>query len=195
MSYNLYNTEGIIIGGQDIGEADRVFSILTKEFGRLDILSQEVRLLKSKLRYHLKLFSYGRFSFVGTKNFWRLTDAEELLTFDDIYKNPAKLFVAAGIANLLNRMLRGQERDIMLWQEVKQALLFLEKEKFVPAELKRLKLLAGLRILHHLGYIGDTASRLKLSLGQWDKQTLEKIKDSEEKISQEINKAIKASHL
>ncbi len=55
-------------------------SIFTRELGLVRATAQGIRLEKSKLRYSSQLYSFGIFSFVHGKEFWRLTSAGELLT-------------------------------------------------------------------------------------------------------------------
>ena len=75
MQHEIYKTEGIIIKVKETGEADKVLSVFTKDFGRLEIFAQGVRKEKSKLNYHLGIYDYSRFCFVAGRERWRLTDA------------------------------------------------------------------------------------------------------------------------
>jgi DNA repair protein RecO (recombination protein O) len=187
VAYIIYQTEGIILTKRDVGEADRIFSILTKDFGRIDAISQGVRYFKSKLRYNLDMFSYSRFGLVATKESWRVVDAEELKSWGFVRSNPQKLAVAFRISELINRMVRGQEPDAGLWNEVKNAFAFLEKNGFSGKDLRIFELLTSLRILSHLGYVADHEKWLNLSF--------EKAREMESLMSSPIEKAFKESQL
>ncbi|MEA2113605.1 MAG: recombination protein O N-terminal domain-containing protein, partial [Patescibacteria group bacterium] len=52
----LYKTEGIIIGRRNLGDYDRLFTVYTKNFGKILIKGKSVRKNQSKLRGHLELF-------------------------------------------------------------------------------------------------------------------------------------------
>ncbi len=145
MSYYIYQTEGIIIDKKDAGEADRIFGILTRDFGRITALAQGVRYLKSKLRHNLNTFSYSRFGLVIGRDFWRIIDTEELNDWYNIRRSPEKLSAVSEIAGLLNRMVKGEQPDIALWEEVKKALLFLEETE-MPKDEKALKTFKGLKL-------------------------------------------------
>lgn len=187
MSYHIYQTEGIILGKKEVGEADRIFSILTKDFGRIDVMAQGVRYLKSKLRYNLSAFNYARFGLVTTKESWRIVDAEELGGWPAIRANPAKLAAVSRIAELVNRMVRGQEPDFNLWNEVKNAFAFLEKNGVSGKDLRIFELLTSLRILSHLGYVEGH--------GKWLNLSLEEAQQEEELMSSTIKKSLEASQL
>lgn len=190
MSYHIYQTEGIIFGKKDVGEADRIFSILTKDFGRIDAVAQGSRYLKSKLRYSLDLFSYSRLGLVMTKESWRIVDAEELKSWNFVRSNPQKLAVASRILGLINRMVRGQESDNVLWNEIKNAFFTLDILDTRCSTIERLRifeLLTSLRLLSHLGYVEDHEKWLSLPL--------EKAEGMESIMSSTIEKALKESQL
>ncbi len=173
---------------KDVGEADRIFSILTKDFGRIDAMAQGVRYIKSKLRYNLDDFSYSRIGLTMSGELWRIIDAEELGAWVDIRSNPKKLTVVFRIADLLNRMVRGQEPDASLWEEVKNSLVFLEKYNMEDEKsLITFELLTNLKILSHLGYVADHEKWLNLSL--------EKAQNLEPMMTSAIKTAIQESQL
>ncbi len=78
MSHVIYQTEGIVLGKRDFGEAERMLYVYTEKFGMVNAIAQGVRYVKSKLRYNLDLFAYGNFSLVAGREIWRITDAEEI---------------------------------------------------------------------------------------------------------------------
>ncbi|MEK9177832.1 MAG: recombination protein O N-terminal domain-containing protein, partial [Patescibacteria group bacterium] len=75
--YSITTTPGFIIDSRPYGEAGRLMSIFTRELGLVRATAQGIRLEKSKLRYSSQLYSFGIFSFVCGKEFWRLTNARE----------------------------------------------------------------------------------------------------------------------
>lgn len=190
MSYHIYQTEGIVLKKYEVGEADRIFSVLTKDFGRIEAHAQGVRYIKSKLRYNLNDFSHSRFGLVMNGNSsWRIIDAEELSAWGNIRNSPEKIAAVFRIAELVNRMVRGQEPDDNLWNEIKKAFIFLEKMENPPnvKNLKIFELLTTLRILSHLGYVASHEKWLNLSLDEARK--------IEPLMLSLINKAIEESQL
>ena len=125
MSYKIYQTEGIIIKSRAKGEADKILSVFTKDFGRVEVLAKGARLLKSKLKPHLDLFDYSRFSFVAGKEFWRLTDAEKISSWRGVDENKIKLEALSNISRLLEKIVQGEEKNEKLWETVKNAAIFL----------------------------------------------------------------------
>ncbi len=190
MSYHIYQTEGIILGKKEVGEADRIFGILTKDFGRIDAMAQGVRHVKSKLRYNLNDFSHSRFGLVMNGNSsWRVVDAEELSDWGNIRANPEKIAAVSRLAGLINRMVQGQEPDTVLWDEIKNAFVFLEEIDNPDNEknIQTFELLAALRVLSHLGYVADHEKWLNLPL--------EKAKSLKPMMASAIKTAIQESQL
>lgn len=140
MAHVIYQTEGIVLGKRDFGEAERMIYIYTEKFGMIQAMAQGVRYLKSKLRYNLDLFTFGNFSLIAGRDFWRITDAEEIKSNKKIIR----------IANFLMRMIRGEEKNDFVWQKVKKIFLSGGDEINTVAE-----------ILHNLGYMAKVPESKK----------------------------------
>ena len=113
--YTLHQTEGVILAAHDMGEADRFYTVFSRDHGKIEVFAKSVRLEKSKLRYHLRSCARVRISFVEGKNMFRLTDAEEL---ESPPEDELSYAMARRAAQFLERMVAGQERDLSLWAVV-----------------------------------------------------------------------------
>lgn len=153
MSYCIYKTNGVILTKRDFGESDRLFSVFTKDFGRLELVAQGVRYLKSKLRYSLSGTSFLKIAFVPTSNeYWRLVDVNEFFVFSNIRNNPHKTNSLFKILAFLERLVQGQEEDQELWEKLKQALIFLEKNKLQGEDFRKFEEEISKSFLGCLGY-------------------------------------------
>ncbi len=111
-----YRTQGFIFKKIDRGEADRLFTVHTKDFGRLDLLAKAERKIKSKLRGGLELFYLSEIEFIQGKTHKTLTDAILVENFPNLRKDLKKLRIAYQIAEVLDNLVKGQEPDNNLWQ-------------------------------------------------------------------------------
>jgi len=136
MANGLYQTEGIVLNRMEVGEADRILTVFTKEFGMLRLFARGVRRVSSKLNKFLNLFSYGRFGFVSGKDTWHLVDAEDIGRFED-----NKLEALTRAANFLERFCRGEGKEPGLWEAL---LDFIENEDELLFYAKSLALLGYL---------------------------------------------------
>lgn len=196
MSHTIYTTEGFILKSINFGEANRYFFILTKEFGLLKVTAQGIRYLKSKLRYSLEDFSYVQISVVRGRELWRLTSAEKKYSFPVQNLEQEKLLLLSQIFSLLLRLLHGEERNDLLFENIKDVFIFLLEEDFSSKELSNLECLWALRILSSLGYLGkvndfkDYVYSTKIS-----KETLSAVEPFKKQFVWEINRSLKESHL
>ncbi len=165
------------MGKRDFGEADRMFTIFTEKFGKINAVAQGIRYLKSKLRCNLDLFSHSRIGLVSGKETWRIVDAEEISGSQEIVSAPENLKILSNIFCLIDRLVQGEEKNEFLWNEMKAIAETLNKKKIPKEELEKIETESLLRSLHNLGYV--------------EKQ---EYKNKKEAISA-INKAIKESML
>ncbi len=177
MSHIIYQTEGIVLGKRDFGEADRLFTIFTEKFGKINAVAQGIRYLKSKLRCNLDLFSCSRIGLVSGKETWRIVDAEEINGSRKIIFAPENLKILSNIFRLIDRLVQGEEKNEFLWNEMKVITETLNKKKMPKEELEKIETESLLRALYNLGYI--------------EKQEYKNKKDA----VSAINKAIKESML
>ena len=64
---NQLQTTGIVLTRTDYGEADRIVSLLTPEYGKIRLMARGVRKVKSKLAGGIELFSVSDISFINGK--------------------------------------------------------------------------------------------------------------------------------
>lgn len=153
MTHIIYQTEGIVLGKRDFGEAERVYNIYTEKFGMIIAVAQGVRYIKSKLRYNLDLFTYGNFAIVRGKDIWRITDAREIKSINN---NNLSLF--SRIAGFLLRMVKGEERNDFIWQKVKN---IKDRPWETQGRSLDLEIETMAEILHNLGYMANIPQNKK----------------------------------
>ena len=110
-----YRTQGIFLKKEDRGEADQLFTIYTKDFGKLEILGKAIRKIKSKLRAGAELFYFSEIEFIQGKAYKTLTDAILIDKFENIRKDLERLGVCYQISKVLDSLVKGQERDEKIW--------------------------------------------------------------------------------
>ncbi|MCD6550052.1 DNA repair protein RecO [bacterium] len=111
-----YKTPAIFLGSDDIAEADRLFVVFTKKFGKLKILGRAIRKIKSKLRGGTLIFSLSYIEFIQGKTYKTLTEAIVLDSFLALRKNIYALKTAKKIAEVFDFFVRGQEPDLKIWK-------------------------------------------------------------------------------
>lgn len=73
-----YNTHGIILKYRDIGEYDRIYSVITRDHGKVEGWAQGVRKPQSKLVAHLQPLYLCDFMFARGRRFDRIAQVQVL---------------------------------------------------------------------------------------------------------------------
>ncbi len=111
-----YRTQGFIFKKVDRGEADRIFTIFTKDFGKLELLAKAERKITSKLRAGLELFYLSEIEFIQGKTHKTLTDTILINNFKNLRSDLKRLKIAYRVSEVLDKLVRGQEPDKKIWQ-------------------------------------------------------------------------------
>ncbi len=123
----MYSTEGIILKKIGAGEADALYIIYTKDFGKIRALARGVKKEGAKLKGHLELLSLSSLSFVFGKNGEQLTQAALLNSWPVIRQDWARLRVATQLVAMVDRGCLEGDKDEALWKLLLESIIFLEK--------------------------------------------------------------------
>ncbi|MBU4204806.1 recombination protein O N-terminal domain-containing protein [Patescibacteria group bacterium] len=69
-----YRTIGFVLKKNDIGEADRIFTVFTLDFGKVKISGKAIRKIASKLKGGIDVISLSEIEFIQGKAYKTLTD-------------------------------------------------------------------------------------------------------------------------
>lgn len=195
----IHTTSGLIIDSRPSGEAGKVFSIFTRDFGLVTAAAQGIRLEKSKLRPFTQDYSFGTFSLVRGREIWRLTSAQGIDANSQVMRmtriQSGDLLVR--LASLLKRLLQGEEAHPRLFAIVESCALFIEENQDLNEEqLHTLESLTVVRMLHELGYIGDiTDLNGHVQSAELSIESLDALKGKRTLMNRHINAALRESHL
>lgn len=195
--HHIYNTEGFVLSGVNVGEANRYFRIFTKDFGAIGASAQGVRLLESKLRYSLQDYSYSKISLVRGKHGWKITGAIQEKNIRNSFKgNQGKFEVLAKTFSLLERLVRGEEKNEPLFFHISSACEFLEKENLDRNFLKNCECIFVMRILRSLGYMAESKDLSEFIVSSfWTKELVSKIGPVSRDAVSQINKSLNETQL
>jgi len=115
-----YRTQGFILKKIDRGENDQLFTIFTKDFGKLEILGKAIRKISSKLRSGAELFYLSEVEFIQGKTYKTLTDAILIENFPNLRRNLERLSTVYKISEILDNLIKGQEPDEQIWHLLKE---------------------------------------------------------------------------
>ena len=110
-----YRSQGFFLKKSARGEADELFTIYTKDFGKLKIIGKAIRKITSKLRGGTGLFYLSDIEFIQGKTYKTLTDASLIENFKNIRQNLVKLRIANEMAELVDSLVAKEEKEEKIW--------------------------------------------------------------------------------
>jgi len=105
----------LVINKEDRGEADRVFTLYTKDFGKVKVVGRGIRKITSKLKSGIEIFFLSEIEFVQGKTQNTLIDTVPLQKFPKIRGNLKKMSIAYRMTQVLDELIKGSEPDLNLW--------------------------------------------------------------------------------
>ncbi len=188
--YRKYAAEALVLGWRSEGEANKMYALMTKEFGLVWVRALAVRTEKSKMRYALQTGGHARVSLIRGKRGWRAGGAvpeNDLLEGD-----AARAFARA--ASLALRLIHGEERNEYLFETLRAArtTLLAASREAVPG----IELLVVARMLHALGYLpGWSENNQALFEEEVSVGLGEHASTVREELIRSINTALASTHL
>ena len=192
--HHICHTEGIILGSRNTGESGKYYYIFTKELGMIYATATGVRKISSKLRFILQDYAYLKIDLVQGQNFFRVTSASKTNQLEKITKRPEALKIFHNIVRLLKRLLAGVEPNEALFIDLLHSMRALEKIES-KSDLQNIEAIIVLRILNNLGYIGGNENLKDLIKSPFDESMIFEVSKSRSHILNQINKALKETHL
>ncbi|MCH7604511.1 DNA repair protein RecO [Patescibacteria group bacterium] len=147
-----YRTNTLILKKRDQGEADRVFTMYTEKFGKIDLRAVSERKINSKLRGGLELFYVSDVEFIQGKFFKILTDAVIVERHGNIREDLIRLRIAYRVSELMDRIVHGQEADKNIWKLLREVFETLNQNGLSVTTYKLLPYYFLWNLLSHSGY-------------------------------------------
>ncbi|MEK7194466.1 MAG: DNA repair protein RecO [Patescibacteria group bacterium] len=186
MSHHVYTTKGIVLALYPTKEADKTASILTRDLGLVRATARGIRKSSSKLTTPLTEFAISKVSLVKGKNFWRVTTVTLLHnSFVELRGKREALKSLARVTSLLSSLVKGEEKNVELYDELEANLLSLIYGDVRTEEAEDWEIFTVARLLSHLGYLSKEDAPA----------TLKDVKKNKKKIVSSVNSGISLSGL
>ena len=156
MSYQLHQTEGIVLKRWPRGEGDAVLRLYTKEYGGVTLVAKGIRLEKSKLRGPVDLFSQSAIGFVAGKETYRLVHADAQHTRARLHEDFLRYRAAGYVADLFCRGVADGEADLHLWSLLEESISCILGDAFQEKTTALFLRSFEIKFLKQLGYLPET---------------------------------------
>lgn len=126
---NLIKIEGIIINKKDINDFDRIVTVFTGSFGKIDILLKGIRKSTKRDKIGADILSFSRMVVYKKENSYVGTTVESIKSYNEIRQDMKKIGIVLYMFHILNNILTENERKSNLYDLTLKSLDYIEKEK------------------------------------------------------------------
>jgi len=148
MRERIYRLEAIVLKRSDIGEADRLLTLLTPERGKLRAIAKGARKPSSRKSGHVELFTRIALMLAQGKQLDIITQADTLDARQTLRANLDRIWYAYYLAELVDQFAEEENENLALFELLDHALGWLSDPATDPV------LLARFFELHLLTYVG-----------------------------------------
>jgi DNA repair protein RecO (recombination protein O) len=152
LAERIYRTEAIILRRSELGEADRILTLYTPQWGKRRAIAKGIRRPASKLRGHLELFTRAKLLLARGRTLDVITGAETAEAFHGLRDEHPGALERIGIAyylvELLDQFTEEEQENRALWDLISDSLRALS-DGVEPRVVARHY---ELRLLGYLGY-------------------------------------------
>lgn len=98
----VYHADALVIRSKQFGESDRVLTLFSREWGKLQAVAKGVRKPKSRQRAGAQLFTYGDYLIYRGKSLDTVSQCSPRESFPHLWSDLDRSFAATGIVELLD---------------------------------------------------------------------------------------------
>jgi len=118
----VYKVEAIVLRRTNLGEADRIVTLFTREHGRLPVAAKGARKPKSRFAGRLELFTHLRALLAQGRTLDVVSQVEVIDPFPAIRADLARMSAASFLAEITDRALPEREPQPAVFAALRQAL-------------------------------------------------------------------------
>jgi DNA repair protein RecO (recombination protein O) len=146
----LYRTEAIVLKRRDYGEADRILTVFTPDFGKLTLLAKGVRKTRSRKAGHVELFTDSTMLVAKGRTWDLVSQAEMIEPFRALHDDLQRTSYAFYIAELLDGFTQERDSHPQIFVLLKETLsrLAASKDEVLPLVAR----FFDLHLLSQMGY-------------------------------------------
>lgn len=129
-----FRTEGIIIKRRNFNDADRIITIMTRDYGKLQIEAAGVRKITSRRAAHVELLNHTIVHLYQGKTFTLLTEAKMIDDFSLIKQDFNKIGFAYHVCELIDGLCPENQENRNVFTLLQRTLseLSQQKDAYIP---------------------------------------------------------------
>lgn len=112
----VYKAEGIILKRKNVGEADRIITVFTKEYGKMRLIAKGIRKVASRRAPHLEVFTRVRIVVHSAKSLESVSEVEPVEVYEHLRSDLSRVSMAYYLCELIDSLLpeKQEHRDVFI---------------------------------------------------------------------------------
>lgn len=125
----LYRTHAVVLRRRDFRDADRILTVFTPNYGKLELIAKGIRKTTSRKAGHLELFSHSALMVAQARTWDIVTEAVGVESFPSIRTDLDKISHANYISELIDSFSESGDENQSVWDLLVLTLQELEKSE------------------------------------------------------------------
>lgn len=144
----IHKTEGIVLKRKNIGEADRILTLFTKDRGKLQIKAMGVRKISSRRSSHIEPLNHVQVSLHFGRHAPILTEVTTIEHYEAIKNDLRRVGLAYHICEIIDALCAEDQEHIKVFYLLQQVLQDIAKPGNVVQKMYDFEI----ELLHELGF-------------------------------------------
>jgi len=166
-----YSCEGVVIKRKNIGEADKLLTIFTREYGKKVVIAKGIRRLFSRRAPHLELFSHVRLLLNRGKTFDYVSEVVNIQPFLTLRTRLERISYGYIVLELTERLTAENQEAPLIFDRLINYISVLNDHETQRSEAALALSTFKVFILEELGFI----HRLDTATKEWIDSQIEEI--------------------
>ncbi|MCH8025213.1 MAG: DNA repair protein RecO [Chloroflexi bacterium] len=144
----VYKTSAIVLRQRRLGDTDKIITLYSADYGKVDAVAKGVRRVKSRLAGNVEPLSHGSYMFAKGRNLDIITQAQSIETFQPLRDDLGRLSYAFYAAELLDRATEERAENVAVYRLLLDTLRRLATRDDIDVVLRYFEM----SLLTQLGY-------------------------------------------
>jgi len=143
---------GLVIFERDLGENDKILTVLTEEYGKLPVIAKGAKSMRNRHMPSSQIFCYASFGLRKRGNYYYIVDSDLIENYFDIRSDILKHSLASFVCDVVNDVCQEGNNDDEILRLALNVLYAISKE-IKPLEVIRAAF--EMRLAGELGFAPD----------------------------------------
>jgi DNA repair protein RecO (recombination protein O) len=112
----VYRTHAVVLRRRDFREADRILTVFTPNYGKLELIAKGIRKTTSRKAGHLELFGHTSLLVAQARTWDIITEAVSVESFGDLRSDLDKIGQASYLCELIDAFTESGDESQPMWE-------------------------------------------------------------------------------